>query len=114
MADVEAVKIESDERGFELHIVVGDDIDVDDEGRAILNVQGVAEELLHEVVTKIGPWVLEGLAVKREYDRAKGRYDDEDDGPWPGESVMAFYQRTGQDGPLREVADAMNKARKEQ
>ena len=51
-------------------------------------------------------------AMEAEFDR-RDPYADEDDGPWPGESVMAFYQRTGQDGPLREVADAMNKARKE-
>lgn len=59
MADVESVRIESDERGFELHIVVGDDIDVDEQGRAILNVQAVAEELFDAVKSSIGPYLAE-------------------------------------------------------
>lgn len=72
MTDVEGVTIESDERGFELHLIVGEDIEVDDQGRAILNVQAVAEELLHECVRKIGPWVLEARQARAEYDRAGG------------------------------------------
>ncbi len=59
MTDVEGVKIESDERGFELHLIVGDDIDVDEQGRAILNVHAVAEELYDAVKASIGPWLAE-------------------------------------------------------
>ncbi len=67
MADVEVVKIESDERGFELHLIVGDDIEHHDDGLVILNIHGVAVELMHECVRKIGPWYQEMLAAEREY-----------------------------------------------
>lgn len=78
MADVESIRIESDERGFELHVVVGDDIDVDDEGRAILNVQAVAEELYDAVKGAIGPWLAERDEAYASYRaRAGGLTDDE-------------------------------------
>lgn len=60
MTTVEGVKIESDERGFELHLIVDDDPMVDpDTGRMILNVHGVAEELYDAVKNAIGPWLYE-------------------------------------------------------
>jgi hypothetical protein len=78
VASVEEIRIESDERGFELHIVVGDDIDVDDQGRAILNVQAVAEELYDAVKASIGPWLAERDNAYREWQasRAAGELDD--------------------------------------
>jgi hypothetical protein len=109
--NAESIRVESDEYGFELHI------DTTDDGTLIFNVHGCAEELYDTVKRNIGPWLQERDAVKADFDRTTGRddpYASDDDGPWPGESVQAFYERTGQDGPLREVADAMNKARKEQ
>jgi len=72
MTDVEGVTIESDERGFELHLVVGEDIDVSPDGVVVLNIQAVAEDLLNEAVRVIGPWVLEARAAYREYRAAGG------------------------------------------
>jgi hypothetical protein len=57
-----SVTVESDERGFELHIDT-------DEGTLIFNVHAVAEELHDQVVTVIGPWLHEMYAAKREYER---------------------------------------------
>ena len=104
--NADSIRIESEDKGFELHI------DTTDDGPFVFNIHGCAEELYDAVKRVIGPWLQERDSVKAEFNR-RDPYADEDDGPWPGESVMAFYQRTGQDGPLREVADAMNKARKE-
>lgn len=67
MTRVEQVKIESDERGFELHLIVDDDIQVDDDGRVILNVQAVAEELYDAVKNGIGPWLYEMESARAEY-----------------------------------------------
>lgn len=64
---VEQVSVESDERGFELHLVIGEDVEVDPMGRLVLNVHGVAKDLYDQVVAKIGPWVAEGRAAEREY-----------------------------------------------
>jgi len=82
--------------------------------------------LAPEVKKEIGPWLYEMQQAKREFDT--GRADDptqqavldnikrdpyeDDDGPWPGESVMAFYERTGQDNLLA-AADHLRKAMKE-
>ena len=71
----------------------------------------LACELHDKLVAQMGSYIFERNAAKAEFDR-RDPYED-DDGPWPGESVMSFYHRTGQDGPLRDVADAMNKTRKE-
>jgi len=105
MADVEAVTVECDDRGFELHLIVGDDIRHGDDGRIVLNIQAVAEDLWDEMVAKVGPWVLEKAAARRDYERARERVEDE--GPWPGESPMDYYQRTGDSEPLREQADLL-------
>jgi hypothetical protein len=105
MADVEAVTVECDDRGFELHLIVGDDIRHGDDGRIVLNIQAVAEDLWDEMVAKVGPWVLEKAAARRDYERARERVEDE--GPWPGENPMDYYQRTGDSEPLREQADLL-------
>lgn len=51
------VKIESDERGFELHINT-------DEGYFSFNVHGVAVELLEEIKRTIEQWYAEGESVR--------------------------------------------------
>ncbi len=114
VTDVEAVKIESDERGFELHIVVGDDIDVDDQGRAILNVQGVAEELYDAVKGAIGPWLAERDAAYAEWERSdRARRPDDIDRDDEGYALddpkhPTFHER------YAAGADIDRKARKEQ
>ncbi len=108
--NVDSIKIESDERGFELHIET-------DEGDVfVFNIHGVADDLYKAVTSTIGPWRAEALTAKAEYDRMKSTYDDEDNGPWPGESALAFWQRTGSEDAreaLFDQADLANKARKE-
>ncbi len=109
-AHVDSIKIESDEHGFELHI------ETDEGDRFVFNIHGVADDLLDACVKRIGPWVAEMNAAKRDYDRHKTTYDDEDNGPWPGESALAFWQRTGSEDAREMIfdqADLANKARKE-
>lgn len=113
--NVEGVTIESDERGFELHLLVDEDVRSDDDGRLILNVQMVAEELYDAVKNGIGPWLAERDVARRDFDageRERIIRDEEalaegDHGPWPGESPMDYFQRTGDDEPLREQADLL-------
>ncbi len=103
------IKVESDEHGFELHID-------SDEGGYVFNIHGVADDLYKAVTSKIGPWRAEGEAVKAEFDRRMAAYDDEDNGPWPGESALAFWKRTGSEDAREMIfdqADLANKARKE-
>ena len=57
--NAESIRIESDDRGFELHI------DTTDDGTIIVNVHGVAEELYDAVKGSIGPWLQEGEAARR-------------------------------------------------
>jgi hypothetical protein len=63
-ADVEAVSVESDERGFELHLTLYDDAPVTE---LILNVHGIAEELYDAVKGAIGPWLQEMESARAEY-----------------------------------------------
>jgi hypothetical protein len=105
MADVEVVTVECDDRGFELHLIVGDDIRHDDDGRIVLNIQAVAEDLWDQMVEKVGPWVLEKAAARRDYERSRDRLEDE--GQWPGEDPMDYFKRTGDSGPLMEFADEL-------
>jgi hypothetical protein len=67
MIRVEQVKIESDENGFELHLIVDDDVTVDEDGRVMLNIHGVAEELYDAVKAGIGPWLYEMEQARAEY-----------------------------------------------
>jgi hypothetical protein len=97
MLAIDTIRVECDERGFELHITD----DYGDEHR--FNMQAVAEELWDEMVKKVGPWVLEKAAARRDYERTKDA--EQDDGPWPGESPLDYFHRTGDDGPLRLMAD---------
>lgn len=59
--NAEGIRIESDERGFELHI------DTTDDGTMIFNVHGVAEELYDAVKGAIGPWLAEMESAQAEY-----------------------------------------------
>lgn len=104
--NVEKVTVECDEHGFELHLIIGDDIRHYDDGLVVLNIQAVAEELWDEMVSKVGPWVLEKAAARRDYDRSRPD-EDGDEGPWPGENPMDYYKRTGDSEPLREAADSL-------
>lgn len=108
MTDVEQIRIESDERGFELHLVVGDDIEVDEQGRVILNIQQVIFDLYGEVSNKVLPYVAEAQAARREYD--SGIADDPSQ-----QDVLDRMKRTFTDFEDKrlEAADLANKARKE-
>lgn len=70
LATVESVKIESDDRGFELHLT-----DTDGQ-RYILNVHAVAGDLLEQVRSEIGEWYAQGQALAAEHERE--RVPDED------------------------------------
>ncbi len=61
--NADTITIESDERGFELHL-----IDEDGEHHS-WNIHAIAEELYDTVKREIGPWVAEGQAARHEYDR---------------------------------------------
>jgi len=127
--NADRITIETDDRGFYMVIDLDEDVCTHGQKNAtvIVNIHAIADELYEEVKKEIGPWLYEMQQAKAEYDTGRANdptqqavldrikrdpYED-DDGPWPGESVMSFYQRTGQDGPLRETADLLNKARKE-
>lgn len=102
MSTVEDITIESEDRGFELHLIVGDDITHDADGRIVLNIHDVADQLLSEAVTKIGPWMLEGLRVQREMARTPFADDPEREA---GETPMDYFKRTGDPEPVLEMAD---------
>jgi hypothetical protein len=111
--NVERVTVECDERGFELHLLVDEDPTVTDEGQMILNIQMVAEELWDEMVAKVGPWVLEKAAAERDYRNGRANLD-EDLGQEPGENAHDYWKRTGDAGPLLEMADHLRKRAKEE
>lgn len=58
---VEQISIESDEHGFELHILTSD------EGRIAFNIQAVAVDLYRAVIDTIGPWISEALEARASY-----------------------------------------------
>ena len=66
MTRVEQVSIESDEQGFELHLLLDDDICThsSQDGWLVLNIHGVAEELYDVVKGSIGPWLQERGAAR--------------------------------------------------
>jgi hypothetical protein len=108
MRTIDTIKVESDERGFELHIT-------DDEGEEFhFNMHQVAEALWDDMRKTVGPWIAEMHAMKREYEASRVPGDDDlDDGPWAGEGAMDFYRRTGNDEPLRDLADGLRDRAKE-
>lgn len=61
MTRVDGIRIESDERGFELHLDLDEDVCTHSsaDGTLILNIHGVAEELYDAVKSAIGPWLYE-------------------------------------------------------
>lgn len=56
-ADAVEIRIECDERGFELYLVLADGHE------RVFNVQAVAVDLLAAVEREIAPWHREGMAV---------------------------------------------------
>jgi hypothetical protein len=67
MSNVEGVRVESDERGFELHLIVDEWPEDGGSGLMILNVHAVAEELYDAVKASIGPWLSEMETARAEY-----------------------------------------------
>lgn len=63
--NAESIKIESDERGFELHILVDEDPVLSDSGWMVLNVHAIADELYDAVRSEIGPWLQEREDARR-------------------------------------------------
>lgn len=103
MTAVEGVRIDSDERGFELHVIVDEWPEDGGSGLMILNVQAVAEELFDAVKSSIGPWLQERDAAYLEWQATRsssdGVYDFELDDP----KHPTFHER---------MADAADHARK--
>lgn len=60
--NAEAIRIESDDRGFELHI------DTTEDGTFVFNIHGLAPRLHELVKAEIGPWLAEGEAARREFE----------------------------------------------
>lgn len=110
MTTVEDIQIDSDEQGWEMRLVVGEDIVVDDQGCVTLNIHGVAERLLQEAVTKIGPWLLEGYRAARS--RPATPFDDDPPEREPGEGAMDYYKRTGNPDAVLALADYVRDARR--
>ena len=99
MTSIDTIKIECDERGFELHFT-------DDEGYEFqFNMHNAAEALWDEMVAKVGPWVLEKAAARRDYERRQEQGIQ--DGPWPGEDAYEYWKRTGDSSPLLDMADRL-------
>jgi hypothetical protein len=63
------MRIESDERGFELHFET-------DQGCYVVNVHGCAVDLLQAVNREIEPWWIEGELVLREFQKRVAIGDD--------------------------------------
>lgn len=104
--NAETIKIESDERGFELHI------ETDEGERFVFNFQGVADAFLTEMKMQVGPWVAEMNAARHEYERVRWcppseRVVEE------GMNAMDWFLMTGDDEPLREMADEQRARAKE-
>lgn len=98
MESIETIRVDSDERGWELHIET-------DEGDYHFNMHGVAEDLLTQMVAQVGGWLAEGQQAAAEHEHDLRHLDREDEEQWMHESAMEFYRRTGNDGPLRDQAD---------
>ena len=64
-ASADQIKIESDEHGFELHVWIDDgELVAWSDGRVVINVHGVAEELYDAVKGSIGPYLQERDAAR--------------------------------------------------
>ena len=119
MARAEAVKIESDEAGFELHVLLDEDVCTHSQSGdwLVMNVQAVAEELFDAVKSSIGPWLQEKEAAFAEFRAAGGHpmCPDED-----GRCVYGRDEDCPQIDPdelrlnaLADHADMMRKRQKE-
>lgn len=138
MHNADEIRVECDERGFELHVL-------DDEGEwHIFNIHGCAEALYDSVRSTIGPWLQEAAEARRtmptrfgqtfyredaerlfghctcpddsgscDYCRVYYNGPDEGDEPLLGESAFDYYRRTGHDEPLRAMADLARKRERE-
>lgn len=91
----EAVRIESDEHGFELHI------DTTMHGQIVLNIHGIVEDLYGEVVREVIPYLAEKQRAYAEFKAFGGSPD--------------LYRTFGEDEieKAREQADLLNKRLKE-
>ena len=103
MSHVDDITVESDDRGFELHLGT-------DEGRFVFNVHSCAVQLYNEVVKEIGPWIGEMLDARREFQT--GISDDPDLQPIL-DRIKGLDDTTDHDEELRHMVDVAWKAAKE-
>lgn len=97
-ANAEKITVEWDENGASLLLVFDDE-----PGHLSVNIHGIIDQFWSEVQGKIGPYMLEKELARRDYNA----HQDTEEGPWPGETAMDYYGRTGDDEPLREQADTL-------
>lgn len=97
---------QTDEDEFELLCLVTSSGGV--HRRLTMNTHTAAK--LHDLIVKeMGEYIFE-----RDSARATLPPEPPDDkGPWPGESALDYYKRSGDAEPMRAAADAINKAMKE-
>lgn len=74
MANVDSVKLVSDERGFELHLWLDEMPEEMPDGGIILNIHSVAVDLLAACEREIAPWHREGMKVLAEM-KAAGAFE---------------------------------------
>ena len=108
MLEAEKIMIESDERGFELHVL-------DDVGEwHYFNIHSCAEQLYDTVKASIGPWLAEADSARMLVRAGLGPNGEPcEDGLELGETAYDYYKRTGDDGPLRDLADHVRKLMRE-
>lgn len=76
--------------------------------RLLMNTH-TAADLYDAVVAQLGRYIGE----REEARRTMPKREPDENGPWPGESALDFYRRTGDDEPLRESGDYLRKAARE-
>ncbi len=113
MPNIEDIRIESDERGFEMYLCVDEEPEVDENGWFRVNIQAVADKLAQEVHTNIDPWLAEAASVRRifecgagEIDESAGAYDLNDPkhpryhsvhaDPWDNRDKLALAKEIGE------------------